>query len=274
MPFKDTLKSGIRFLKKKEVVDVPIEHPLPVGNELAGKVALVTGGTGGIGKAIAASLNDAGARVVIAGRNREKLKEISGELGCDFAAVDYGDIDGLEGAIRRVSDREGGLDIFVSSAGVHTEDVGFWTMTPEEFERVMDTNLKGTFFACRAAGAVMRDSESKGHILLIGSSRGFEPAWSPYGISKWGMRGLTLGLAQTLGEYGISVTAIAPGSTATGLIGYKDGDNIASDENVFGRLIMPDEVATLSRYLVSDAGSMVTGQTILLSGGRGSFDVR
>ena len=120
----------------------------------------------------------------------------------------------------------------------------------------------------------MRESKIKGTILLISSSRGSEPAWSPYGVSKWGLKGLTLGLAEILQPYGINVNAIAPGSTATKLIGVAEGDNIYSSENGAKRLIMPDEVASLVRVLVSDAGKMITGETIHISAGRGLFDIR
>ena len=95
-----------------------------------------------------------------------------------------------------------------------------------------------------------------------------------YGISKWGLKGLTEGLGKILIPYGINVNAIAPGSTATGLIGFKEGDSITSNENGMNRLIMPDEVATLAKLLVSDSGKMIDGEVVHISGGRGTFDIR
>lgn len=147
-------------------------------------------------------------------------------------------------------------------------------MNQKEFDRVMDINLKGVFFACQTIGKYMVDNKIKGSILLISSSRGSEPAWSPYGISKWGLKGLTEGLAQIFIPYGINVNSIAPGSTATGLIGFKEGDSITSEENGMNRLVMPDEVATLAKLLVSDAGKMIDGEVIHIAAGRGTFDIR
>ena len=120
----------------------------------------------------------------------------------------------------------------------------------------------------------MKENYVKGSILLVSSSRGSEPAFSPYGISKWGLKGLTEGLGKMLIPYGINVNAIAPGSTATGLIGFQEGDSITSNENGMNRLIMPDEVATLAKLLVSDTGKMIDGEVIHISGGRGTFDIR
>ena len=176
--------------------------------------------------------------------------------------------------IENVIRKHGKIDIFISSAGVHTKNVDFWTMTPDEFDRVMDINLKGVFFATQFIGKYMIENKIKGSILLISSSRGSEPAWSPYGISKWGLKGLTEGLAQMFVMYGINVNSIAPGSTATELIGIKKGDHITSEENGMNRLVMPDEVATLAKLLVSDAGKMIDGEVIHIAAGRGTFDIR
>ena len=168
------------------------------------------------------------------------------------------------------------VDILINSAGVHTENVDFFTMTPDEFDRVMNINIKGVYFVCREFAKEMkqRPSRSKRHMLLVSSSRGAEPAWSPYGLSKWSLNGLTQGLAQLLLPDGIIVNSIAPGSTATDLIGVKEGDNIFSWENGNKRLVMPDEVSNVARLLVSSSGDMIVGQTIYVSGGRGVFDIR
>ena len=101
------------------------------------------------------------------------------------------------------------------------DGISFLGMTTEEYDRVMNINLRGVFFLCQAFSDYLIMNKKKGHILLISSSRGSEPAWTPYGISKWALNGLTKGLAKELLPYGIIVNAIAPGSTATELLGKK-----------------------------------------------------
>ena len=120
----------------------------------------------------------------------------------------------------------------------------------------------------------MKDHGVKGHILIISSSRGSEPAWSPYGLSKWGTNGMVKGLAQVMIQYGIVVNGIAPGPTATDLLGVKEGDSIYTTENVIGRYAKPLEISAYAKLLVSDLGDMVVGEMLHISGGRGCFDIR
>lgn len=268
---------GLKGKLKKALASreyMPIIHPVSKEKEFKGKVALISGGTGGIGLAIAQSLMESGCDVVVAGTNEKKLLSIKEKYGFDTIQMDYSKPDNFDLVISKILDKHSRIDIFISSAGVHTENVDFWTMQSAEFDRVMDINLKGTFFACQAIGNYMKNNNISGSILLISSSRGSEPAWSPYGISKWGLKGLTEGLGQILIPYGINVNAIAPGSTATKLIGVSEGDSITSYENGMNRLIMPDEVATLAKYLVSDAAKMIDGEVVHISAGRGTFDIR
>lgn len=253
---------------------IPIEHPISSENEFVGKVALISGGSGGIGLSIAKSLKESGCDVVVAGTNEKKLSRIKDEYDIDTVVMDYSKPDTFDSVISEIVEKHNRINVFINSAGVHTENVDFWSMSTNEFDRVMDINLRGTFFACQSVGKYMKDRKIKGSILLVSSSRGSEPAWSPYGISKWGLKGLTKGLGQMLIPYGINVNAIAPGSTATGLIGIKEGDSITSAENGMNRLIMPDEVATLAKLLVSDAGKMINGEVVHISAGRGTFDIR
>lgn len=138
----------------------------------------------------------------------------------------------------------------------------------------MDINLKSEYFVCQSVARYMRNNKIKGHILLITSTRGLEPAYSPYGISKWGSNGFVKGLAELLVGYGITVNGIAPGSTATPLIGIDEGKTIWTSENKEGRYVMPSEVAEVAALLVRDAGRMVNGNVIAISGGRGTFDIR
>ena len=268
-----TVKGKIKKLfAQKEYI--PIFHPVSSSKEFEEKVILISGGSGGIGLEIAKSLQEAGAVVVIAATNENKLNRIKVETNLETVVMNYSYPETFKSVIEKVTKKFGKIDIFISSAGVHTENVDFWTMNQKEFDRVMDINLKGVFFACQTIGKYMVDNKIKGSILLISSSRGSEPAWSPYGISKWGLKGLTEGLAQIFIPYGINVNSIAPGSTATGLIGFKEGDSITSEENGMNRLVMPDEVATLAKLLVSDAGKMIDGEVIHIAAGRGTFDIR
>lgn len=265
----------VSIIKSKKLV--PIIQTKAEEEQFDGRVALISGGTGGIGLSIAKTLLSSGCKVILAGTNTNKLKDTIENLNTPNVTIlelNYLEVESFDAKIEEADKIFGNIDIFVSSAGVHTEGVDFWKMTGEEYDRVMNINLKGAFFMCKSMADYMKDRKLRGNILLVSSTRGFEPTWSPYGISKWAMNGLTKGLAQILLKDGITVNAIAPGSTATALIGIDAGDSIYTNENKIGRFIMPTEVASLAKFLVSESGKMISGETIRISAGRGVWDIR
>ena len=266
----------VKTLRKKEFI--PIQHTTDATGMLEDKVALIIGGSGGIGKAIAKSFSESGCKVIICVTRQQKLEKcLSSFENKDNVRTMIFNVANPETFEERIDEATsfwGKIDILVNSAGVHTENVDFFDMKPEEFDRVMNIDLKGAFFVCQAIGKYMIDNNIKGSILNISSSRGSEPAWSPYGLSKWGLKGLTMGVGKIFSPYGINVNAIAPGSTATSLLGIEDGDSINSNENYMGRLIMPDEVASLAKLIVSDVGKMIDGEVIHIAAGRGTFEFR
>ena len=227
---------------------------------------------GGVGRAIARSLKESGCKVIVCGTNEAKLCLIAEEGDYKPQRFNVQDSVSMEANVEKAVKIFGRIDIVVYSAGVHTEKADFFCMDSEEYDRVMAINLKGAYFCCQAFGKYMVQNKVRGHILLVSSSRGSEPAYSPYGISKWGMNGMTKGLAQLLLPYGISVNAIAPGSTATELLGVKDGDSIYADDNVVHRLTTSDEVASVAKMLV--CSDMICGEIVHISAGRGTFDIR
>ena len=152
------IKSKIKKIFQQKAY-LPISHPVSCDKEFAGKIALISGGSGGIGISIANSLRESGCTVVIAGTNEKKLGKITTETKLDSIVMDYSRPDTFDNVIQKVVDKYGKLDIFISSAGVHTENVNFWSMNPEEYDRVMDINLKGVFFACQSVGKYMRGGE-------------------------------------------------------------------------------------------------------------------
>lgn len=273
---KHAITSVFTALKTKNIV--PIQHVTDEKLILKGKVALITGGSGGIGFAIAKSFIESGCKVVIAGTNIDKLSACVNKLGDNskFIQLNLADLSDLDSKIRNAVDCFGTLDILVNSAGIHSTKsmTTFFNTTEEEFDNIMKINLKGTYFVSQKVACYFIDNNIKGHILNISSSTGGEPGWSAYRISKQAIENFTLGLAQQVTRFGITVNGIAPGSTATNLLNYKDGDTIASFDNSVGRMIMPDEIASYAKMLVSDLGNMVVGETIYVSGGRGKFDIR
>lgn len=267
------------ILKTKETI--PIQHVIEYNKILNGKVAIIVGGSGGIGLAIAKSFLESGCKIILCGTNKNKLENSLSEFNnCKNIKpmiFDMTDISSFKNSIEKAASIFGKIDILVNAAGVHTENVNFFSMTPEEFDRIININIRGVYFLCKEFAEYIKNNtecEGKKHILLISSSRGNEPAWTPYGISKWALNGLTQGLAQFLLPYGIVVNAIAPGSTATPLIGINKGDSIYSEENGNHRLIMPDEIANFAKLLVSPSGDMIVGDVVYISGGRGVFDIR
>lgn len=164
------------------------------------------------------------------------------------------------------------IDILVNSAGVAAKH-DFWNISEEEYDLIMDTNAKGTFFMSKAVGQYMIEKKLKGHILNVSSSSALRPAWTPYQMSKWELKGLTMGLADILLPYGIVVNAIAPGPTATPMLGKNEEDSIYEQCNPSGRYTIPQEIASLAVFMVSNAGDMIVGDTFYMTGGSGTISL-
>lgn len=277
MGLKHAIKETIKLTNEKKIL--PVEISLPESQLLKGKTALIAGGNGGIGVAIAESLLQSGCKVILGGTNKNKLIDAKKRLekwndNVNIHMLNLLDYRNAEESIKNIISKFGEINIFVNAAGVHIENVDFWKITPEQYDHVMNINLKGVYFYCIQMAKYWKKNNLKGNILLISSSRGSEPAWSPYGISKWGLNGMVQGLAQMLTEHNIIVNAIAPGSTATPLLGVHKGSSIYTDDNVFERMVLPSEVGNVARLLVTNTGDMLAGEIIHLSAGRGVWDIR
>lgn len=257
----------------KQQIEIPITQIKEDGCFLKGKTALITGGSGGIGIAIAKKFISCGCKVIIAGTNTRKLNARANQMGgaCNSTVLNVSDINAFKGKIEELSDLYGPIDILVCSHGIHTKRQGFdfLSTTEDEYDSVMTVNLKGTYFLCQDMAKYMMKEKIKGHILIISSERALEPAWSAYRISKRDLAELTEGMAQALKESGITVNAIGPGSTATTMVDPLVKGSIFTTDNPLGRYVMPEEIAEVAKYLVSDYGKAINGKTIYMSGGSG-----
>ena len=247
---------------------------LSPNNLLEGKTALVTGGTSGIGNAIAKAFLKSGATVIITGRSIERIEKSLKELSCYKDRVygivlDNSDISSFSVKLNEILSMLEGrkLDILVNNAGVNNVH-NIKDVTEEEYDYVMDTNLKGSYFLSQAIGKYMRDNSVRGHILNIASSSSLRPAAAPYALSKWGLRGLTLGLAKAFIPYGIVVNGLAPGPTATPMM-MTDTSHIEHPNLPLGRYIMPEEIANMAVVLCSDLSCAVVGDLVYMTGGAG-----
>ena len=161
---------------------------------------------------------------------------------------------------------EGTLDILVNNAGLLGGNID--TTTVGEYNAIFNTNLRGAFFLSKVVARHMQENQIHGNILNIASSSSLRPAISAYTLTKWGLRGLTLGLAKVLAPYGITVNGLAPGPTATPMLN-KDPNNITLNVNPMGRYAMPEEIANMAVVLCSGIGKMVVGDIVYMTGGAG-----
>jgi 3-oxoacyl-[acyl-carrier protein] reductase len=239
---------------------------------LEGKVALVTGGSRGIGAAISRELAAAGARVAVNYRSgKEAAEEIASEIGGVAVAANVGDPEEAKGLVERVESELGDVDVLVNNAGV-TRDTLIARMSDEEWEEVIETNLRGTFNTCRAVARKMLRRRS-GAIVNLTSVVGIHgnPGQANYAASKAGIIGLTKALARELGSRGVRVNAVAPGYIATELTDVLSEEIRGSilGNTPMGRLGDPEDVAAAVRFLCSDEAAFITGDVLLVDGGLG-----
>lgn len=242
---------------------------------LKDKVAIVTGGTRGIGRAIALKLADQGANIVINYRNSDKeaeeLKAILEEKGVKVLTVkcDISNFEDSKNIMDKCKEVFGKIDILVNNAGI-TKDTLIMRMKEEDFDNVIDVNLKGTFNCAKHASAIML-KQRFGKIINMTSVVGIagNAGQVNYAASKSGVIGLTKSLAKELGSRGITVNAVAPGfinTDMTASLSEKVKEE-ASKNIPLKRLGDPEDVANLVGFLASDAANYITGQVINVDGG-------
>ena len=242
---------------------------------LKDKVAIVTGGTRGIGRAIALKLADNGANIVINYRNSDKeaeeLKAILEEKGVKVLIVkcDISNFQDSKNLMDKCKEVFGKIDVLVNNAGI-TKDTLIMRMKEEDFDSVIDVNLKGTFNCAKHASAIML-KQRFGKIINMTSVVGIagNAGQVNYAASKAGVIGLTKSLAKELGSRGITVNAVAPGfinTDMTASLSEKVKEE-ASKNIPLKRLGDPEDVANLVGFLASDAANYITGQVINVDGG-------
>ena len=259
----------------------PIYIPVYQGELLKNRKALITGGTRGIGFAIAEGFLSAGASVVITGHNEDRVERAVKALGnrnyvgaCKGLVIDNTHIDTFTEKLYECNELIGDIDILVNNAGV-VKGGGIGHTQENDYDLILDTNLKGAYFLSQCISEIWKKKKIKANILNVCSSSSLRPGQNPYIISKWGLRALTLGLARSLIKYNIVVNGIAPGPTDTDAM--KEISNVAGlnwKPNPAGRLITCQEIANLAVILVSDLSRMIVGDVVYISGGAGiiTFD--
>jgi 3-oxoacyl-[acyl-carrier protein] reductase len=238
------------------------------------RIAIVTGGSRGIGAAIVQKLAQDGCHVVTVARNLEKLNEIvtgitSAGGSAQAVACDVADAKALAGAIEKIADAHGRIDVLVNNAGI-TKDGLFLRMDDADFDSVIDTNLKSAFVATRAAARYIMRAKA-GRIINIGSVAGVvgNAGQANYAASKAGLIGLSKSVAKELAGKGVTVNVVAPGFISTDMT---DVLNDKIKETVKGliplrRFGVAEEIAAVVAFLASESASYITGQVICVDGG-------
>ena len=235
---------------------------------LEGKLALVTGGSRGIGRAIALELGRAGAEVVVGYRTgREEAEAVAAEIGGRAVEADVSDAESAKALVEAAGD----LDVLVNNAGL-TRDGLLVRMSDDDWRTVIDTNLSSVFYTCRAAARPMMRKRG-GAIVNVSSIVGVHGNWGQtnYAASKAGIIGFTKSLARELGSRNVRANVVAPGYVKTQLTDVLPEEATAAmlTNTPLGRLGDPEDVAGAVRFLCSDAAAFVTGDVLLVDGGLG-----
>lgn len=274
MSIKQTLKKVYRRLfhhNGKTKVNItaklsPIEH----GNILAGKKVLITGGGRGLGKVMAKKCVKEGATVVISGRNQEHLRKTVAELGeerCSYIVFDVTNVDAMDEFVIEANSRVDGLNCLICNAGISLHEKNILEVSQEQFDQQINTNLKSVYFLVQAF-LKQRNKDVPASIILMSSERGKQCDDVSYGLIKAAINSLTQGLSRRFYREGVRVNAIAPGVTASDMTGRPSEGNIYCEGLISRRWFLPEEVAEVAAFLLSDASNCISGEIIACDAGQ------
>ncbi|MEB3255215.1 MAG: glucose 1-dehydrogenase [Synechococcaceae cyanobacterium] len=249
-----------------------------LANYLKGKVIIVTGGNSGIGKAIVQVVACMGARVVIDYRSHpeatEALEQQIGEIGgtCFGVQADVSNLEDLQRLVQETVARYGRLDVMVNNAGIETR-TSILDTTPEDYDKVLNVNLRGVFFATQYAAKQMIAQGGGGRIINISSVHEDWPMPNntPYCVAKGGVRMLTRTAGVELAPHGVTIVNVGPGAVATPINdSTMNNPELLAKLNAaipMGRMAQPEEIARVVAFLCSDAASYITATSVFADGG-------
>lgn len=231
-------------------------------NILKGKKIVIIGGSRGIGAAMAEKFVNEGADVLIAGRTEKTIKDTAERIGCKYLTLDICKVELFPKFINRADELLGGANCLVNNAGISLHENTFFDVTPDSFDRQIDTNFKGAFFITQEFIRKVIADGRHADILFISSETGDTMDFRPYGFTKAAINSMTQGLAYLFAKDNIRINAVAPGVTASDMTGINADGDIYLAYNRTERAYLPQEVAETACFLLSEASGCISGQII------------
>lgn len=264
MKIKAFLKRCWRFVVPPRVVDITVTLSEPNAH-LKNEIILITGGGSGVGRSVAEQAAKQGAKVIIVGRRREKLQDVSNSIGiekCKFIEADITKIENYQGFYEK-AETLFGLPItgLVNNAGSYVNK-GMFDFFVEDYDLIFDLNLKASIFLIREYVKYCQSKSADGNIVVTGSNRGLFGDIEPYGISKCAIHSYVKGMARELTGTGIRINAVAPGMTATEINNIDIKGNMYASSPRGHRVLLPDEIAEVICFLLSKNSKCITGAII------------
>lgn len=265
------LKRGIRYIINgipEKHIKVDIAYLLP-NQRLADKRIVITGGGKGIGLAITKKCLSEGAEVLITGRDEVALKKVASEYGCKYLQLDVLNVEEFFPFLRKADELLGGMNCLINNAGISLHEGNIRNVTVEQFDRQINTNLRGSYFLAQQFIELLeKNNRENGNILFVSSERGIFVDDLPYGLTKSAINSLTQGLAKRMIKNGIRINAVAPGVTASEMTGFNAEDNLYCPYNMMERVYLPEEVAEITCFMLSDASRCLSGQILACNEGK------
>ncbi len=268
MGVKSKVKHLVSFLLHGEAKPIFANiHYLAPNEQLKDKKVIITGGGRGLGFAMAKKFVSEGATVLIAGRSEETLKRSAAELNCMYLTLDVQNVDSFTQFISTADKMLEGADCLVNNAGISLHENGFLEVSPKQFDAQFDTNLKGAFFLAQAFVEKTKGREGMKNILFTSSEISMTVDERPYGLTKAALNSLVQGLAYRFVNDGYRINAVAPGVTVSDMVGGDTNGDLRYG-NITHRFYLPEEVAEVASFLLSDASNCLNGQILVCNEGK------
>lgn len=269
MKIKAKIKQIISFLLHGErpYVTAKISVLKPNKRLWGGKI-IVTGGSRGLGYSMAKKFVEEGAEVLITGRNEETLKQAASDIKCKYMVLDSQNVSSFQSLIERACQELGGLTGLVNNAGVSLHEQDFFHITQESFDKQINTNLRSSVFLAQEFIRYAIGKGQKANLLFISSEVGELADNRPYGWTKASINSLVKGLASNFADKGIRVNAISPGITCSSMTGCKADGNLYIPTNATKRAYLPEEIAEVATFILSDCSECLSGQILVCNNGK------